>query len=280
LQIGRTRTSQIHIKGDVAVSQKHAVISWRDEQWDIEDMDSSNGTCINGIEIFVGQGPSPLNDGDILTIGTDTIATVKIVKAGAQAEVSPPKPKPGRKARVVTKAAAESAAVADAAATAAAEAAAADKAEEEERSARLEAAKRTKAAKTKRAKEVDEKEAKERAIASEAEKVQDEELQVQEVDMQEQEKTVQAQEANTQEEEAQMQEESAQEENMQQTAEEANAGEAEEEAKGAAEMNVEQYLSVTCDALAEQVRVQVSDDIAQLRRDMTQVKAELTAACT
>jgi predicted component of type VI protein secretion system len=86
MQIGRTRTSQLHVKGDPAVSQKHAVITWAYDRWWIQDVGSSNGTAINGEELEPDDSPTGLRDGDVLTIGTDTTAKVTIVKAAAAAE--------------------------------------------------------------------------------------------------------------------------------------------------------------------------------------------------
>ena len=42
-------------------------------------MGSSNGTVLNGVELEEEGDPVPLADGDVLIIGTDTTANVKVI---------------------------------------------------------------------------------------------------------------------------------------------------------------------------------------------------------
>lgn len=42
------QASKMHIKGDPAVSERHAVIAWAPDGWTLADVGSSNGTLVNG----------------------------------------------------------------------------------------------------------------------------------------------------------------------------------------------------------------------------------------
>ncbi|KAJ7546590.1 hypothetical protein O6H91_08G045600 [Diphasiastrum complanatum] len=68
--IGRTRANSFQIKDD-AISQKHLLIECKDGQWFVEDLGSSNGTSINGINIDEGVPVAVCHD-DLLRIGIDT----------------------------------------------------------------------------------------------------------------------------------------------------------------------------------------------------------------
>jgi pSer/pThr/pTyr-binding forkhead associated (FHA) protein len=50
------------------VSRRHAVLLWRNEILYIMDLDSTNGTWVNGTRLFAQQ-PHRLNDGDELQLG-------------------------------------------------------------------------------------------------------------------------------------------------------------------------------------------------------------------
>ncbi len=51
------------------VSRRHAVFSWRDEAVWIEDLDSTNGTRINGLKLTPNH-PYHLHDGDEIELGS------------------------------------------------------------------------------------------------------------------------------------------------------------------------------------------------------------------
>jgi hypothetical protein len=59
--VGRTRSSQIYIKGDPAVSQKHASITWNGSAWQIVDLGSSNGTAVNDEDLDEDGDPTVLS---------------------------------------------------------------------------------------------------------------------------------------------------------------------------------------------------------------------------
>lgn len=95
IQVGRTRSSQIYIKGDPAVSQKHASITWNGSAWQIVDLGSSNGTAVNDEDLDEDGDPTVLADGDVVSVGTDTTVVVSITKQPAK--VAPEEPVPAKK---------------------------------------------------------------------------------------------------------------------------------------------------------------------------------------
>ena len=58
----------ITIEGMPSISSKHAVVMVRDEKVLVRDNDSTNGTHVNGKDIF-GAGPIELKDRDVLRFG-------------------------------------------------------------------------------------------------------------------------------------------------------------------------------------------------------------------
>jgi hypothetical protein len=52
----------------LGVSREHAVISFIDDTWWLEDLNSSNGTWVNEIKVGPNQ-PTALHDGDIIRLG-------------------------------------------------------------------------------------------------------------------------------------------------------------------------------------------------------------------
>lgn len=63
--IGRNNRNSI-VLNDNFVSADHALLSWRESQWWIEDLGSRNGTKLNDIALT---DPVVLSAGDIITIG-------------------------------------------------------------------------------------------------------------------------------------------------------------------------------------------------------------------
>ena len=116
IQVGRTRSSQIYIKGDPAVSQKHASITWNGSAWQIVDLGSSNGTAVNDEDLEEDGDPTVLTDGDVVSVGTDTTVGVSITKQPTKAAPEEPvskketakekaKPEPKKRGRPPKKAA-------------------------------------------------------------------------------------------------------------------------------------------------------------------------------
>jgi eukaryotic-like serine/threonine-protein kinase len=67
--IGRTQGNDI-ILPDPTVSRRHARLSFHNGQWYLEDLNSSNGSFVNGVRIY---RPAPLMDGDELRLGDEVI---------------------------------------------------------------------------------------------------------------------------------------------------------------------------------------------------------------
>jgi pSer/pThr/pTyr-binding forkhead associated (FHA) protein len=67
--IGRGQDNHV-IVDDPFASSNHAVITWRENAWWIEDLNSHNGTFLNG-ELVAR--PSPLTAGDRINIGKTTL---------------------------------------------------------------------------------------------------------------------------------------------------------------------------------------------------------------
>ena len=65
--IGRDLDNQI-VFVDPTVSGRHAVLNLRDGAWWIEDLDSTNGSRVNGRGIEAGQ-PALLRSGDVVQLG-------------------------------------------------------------------------------------------------------------------------------------------------------------------------------------------------------------------
>ncbi|MBN1679413.1 MAG: FHA domain-containing protein [Anaerolineae bacterium] len=75
LKIGRaTRNSTWDISlQDRAVSRPHAEIKLSDDgEWIVTDLDSANGTIVNGVPV-VANDPHPLLDGYVITVGETTL---------------------------------------------------------------------------------------------------------------------------------------------------------------------------------------------------------------
>lgn len=63
--IGRATSNNLIINNDFA-SNRHALITRRGEQWWLQDMQSRNGTLLNGIPL---EETAVISPGDIITIG-------------------------------------------------------------------------------------------------------------------------------------------------------------------------------------------------------------------
>jgi sigma-B regulation protein RsbU (phosphoserine phosphatase) len=93
LLIGRQEDAAIVLES-LAVSRHHARIVWRDGEYLVEDVGSSNGTFVNGQRI---SGPTPLNEGDELQIGPYVL---KLRADPPAPPPPPPKPDPVVRAEV------------------------------------------------------------------------------------------------------------------------------------------------------------------------------------
>jgi len=62
--IGRAPTSDL-VLADEGISREHAMVSWEDDHFSIEDLQSTNGTHVNGKRIRTAE----LADGDRIRLG-------------------------------------------------------------------------------------------------------------------------------------------------------------------------------------------------------------------
>jgi hypothetical protein len=77
--VGRDATNTIHIDSPY-ISKNHAVLAFRNGDWTLEDLNSANGTRVNGNPIRVHFGLRP---GDQIEIGDDVLQFVDAAKEEA-----------------------------------------------------------------------------------------------------------------------------------------------------------------------------------------------------
>jgi pSer/pThr/pTyr-binding forkhead associated (FHA) protein len=75
LSVGRARKDEVptidltpYGGHQAGVSRRHSRLLYRDDQWFIEDLDSTNGTFVNGIKI-PPRRITPVHEGDVLRFG-------------------------------------------------------------------------------------------------------------------------------------------------------------------------------------------------------------------
>jgi pSer/pThr/pTyr-binding forkhead associated (FHA) protein len=74
LTIGRDPFCEYALEGDESTSSRHARLYFRQNQWWVEDLDSTNGTRLNGQNIVQ---PTVLTSGDIIQCGSNLL-TIEI----------------------------------------------------------------------------------------------------------------------------------------------------------------------------------------------------------
>ncbi len=79
--VGRYPTNDIVIP-DPYVSRRHARIFYKDGEWYIEDLDSTNGTIV-GNEDIRGKGAKKIGDGTEIVVGL-TILTASLGEASSE----------------------------------------------------------------------------------------------------------------------------------------------------------------------------------------------------
>ncbi len=79
--VGRTSDNGISFPEDSNVSRYHAEIESREDEYWIKDLDSSNGTTVNGSRV---QGEMLLKDGDEIVLGGSSSVTIEIIKEESQ----------------------------------------------------------------------------------------------------------------------------------------------------------------------------------------------------
>ncbi len=98
LTIGRSSDSDIVID-DTLASRRHAEVKWRNDTLFIKDLNSSNGTLVNGRRIDP-QTEIALNNSDVIVIG-DSRLIIRIEPAFVQTPISPVSEEPVKTSRFV-----------------------------------------------------------------------------------------------------------------------------------------------------------------------------------
>ncbi|XP_057476528.1 FHA domain-containing protein At4g14490-like [Actinidia eriantha] len=86
IRIGRVVRGNTLVIKDAGVSSKHLTIESRPGQWVVTDLDSSNGTVLNGSQLQP-LTPSVLSDGDVIKFGEFTSIKVKIEVHGGDSRL-------------------------------------------------------------------------------------------------------------------------------------------------------------------------------------------------
>ena len=85
ISLGRSSQNDVCLV-DPILSRHHCRISFHGGKLSVEDLDSANGTLVNGEEVKT----SELHDGDTVTIGDTVLRVRNAPKAAAQSEIAPP----------------------------------------------------------------------------------------------------------------------------------------------------------------------------------------------
>lgn len=67
ITVGRSTVNQIAFPADLLVSREHAVIECTGDSWRIRDLESKNGTFLNGELV---SSPAAIKDGDFVRVGS------------------------------------------------------------------------------------------------------------------------------------------------------------------------------------------------------------------
>ncbi len=90
--IGRSDLCDVRLPDDLAVSSHHARIEPADGGWIIRDLDSANGTEVNGVAVR----EQPLKDGDVIAVGETQFRFSADVAAPPRAPAEAPAAAPAR----------------------------------------------------------------------------------------------------------------------------------------------------------------------------------------
>lgn len=83
--LGRTADNAVSFASDSNVSRYHAEIEWRDGEFWLIDLGSSNGTTLNGERV---EGERKLNDGDQISLGGTSSSVFSLAEKEKEAETS------------------------------------------------------------------------------------------------------------------------------------------------------------------------------------------------
>jgi pSer/pThr/pTyr-binding forkhead associated (FHA) protein len=84
VRVGADETNDLVVRGDDFVSRKHASIRFEAGSLYLNDLDSSNGTFLNGTRL--GQGAVALSPGDTVRFGRTTFEVRRADDTGAAAK--------------------------------------------------------------------------------------------------------------------------------------------------------------------------------------------------
>jgi ABC transport system ATP-binding/permease protein len=65
VRIGRDPSNDVEVRDDLRASRRHAELRLRNGRWEVQDLNSANGTFVNGTRI----SKAVLSDGDLLAVG-------------------------------------------------------------------------------------------------------------------------------------------------------------------------------------------------------------------
>jgi hypothetical protein len=82
--VGRSSSCDV-VLNDHRSSRHHANVQWTGREWEVVDLESTNGTYVNGLRIH---HPYPLRMGDRVTVG-DTTLVLRSAPAGSEAPAAP-----------------------------------------------------------------------------------------------------------------------------------------------------------------------------------------------
>lgn len=72
--VGRSRENEVTLD-DAVVSAQHARLTWNGRGWVVEDLNSTNGTFVNGQPV---ERPVPVRQGDVIEFGPVKVKLVPI----------------------------------------------------------------------------------------------------------------------------------------------------------------------------------------------------------
>jgi serine phosphatase RsbU (regulator of sigma subunit) len=74
ITLGRSTKNDLCFQNDTSLSRQHLTLTFQDQVWQLQDLNSMNGTQVNGIEVL---GCRPVHPGDRITAGRITLVLQK-----------------------------------------------------------------------------------------------------------------------------------------------------------------------------------------------------------
>src|SRR5262245_34774275 len=92
VRVGRSSDNDLALCDDSAVSREHAVLECFGSRWLIRDLDSSNGTDVNGTRLITGIQRALTNDDEIIVGRTRLVFHDRTVTADDSTSKRSPRP--------------------------------------------------------------------------------------------------------------------------------------------------------------------------------------------